>query len=200
MDGEDFEEEFEDDEIPTEVCYRLSEGDSLQRRVFDSQKEASAFVDGLLEGDYEEILWRSEGQEDFWQIDLDDMYESLIEGCPSCDAATIWYLEEARASALSLAKRRKRRSPGHNPFKYKSKLGPGPRGGKNSKSDEWTCKKSGKYSQICRHSSGYKKRITIDPGYKSAYNKEYRSWRAAKTARFSAAAKKGHARRREAGG
>lgn len=179
-------------DVETEVRYR-TQGGGQRVRIFDNTIEASEFVDTLLDEGCQEVLWRTELSDDYWLVDLEGMFESLTESCEGC-------LEEGRASAFSLKKRRKRRSPGYNPYKYKSKLGPGPRGGTNRKSGEWKCKKAGKYAQDCRHSSGYIKRITIKPGYKSEYNREYRQWRAKKTQRHREAAKRGHEARRARGG
>jgi hypothetical protein len=63
----------------------------------------------------------------------------------------------------------------HWPYKSKSKLGPGPRGGTNAQTDDWNCSCSN-YSCNCKGPDGRKKRVVIDKGYKSAYNREYKSW------------------------
>lgn len=72
----------------------------------------------------------------------------------------------------------------HWPFKNTSTLGttgtpkhgPPPKGTRSvSQTDDWICKKKGKYTQICK--SGDKKKIVrIKPGYKKKYNKAYRAW------------------------
>jgi hypothetical protein len=72
----------------------------------------------------------------------------------------------------------------HWPFKNKGslgttgvkKFGPPPKGTRSvGQTDDWICKKKGKYVQICK--SGDKKKIVrIKPGYKKKYNKAYRKW------------------------
>jgi len=65
----------------------------------------------------------------------------------------------------------------HYPFKNKAHLGPGPREGENDKASKWTCSCSG-YNCTCTSKDGQKKKVFIDKGYKKAYNKEYKAWRA----------------------
>ena len=196
--SEDLEEPVE-----TEVRYCKESGEKPRAKIFASQEEASRFVDTLVEEGCEEILWKSEGEEEYWELNEEvflGLFDTALEECAACEEVWIAYLQEQRSSRMSLARRRKKRSPGHNPFKYKAKLGPGPRQGRNKKTGKWTCTRSGKYTQRCKHSSGYTKTVRIDPGYKTAYNQEYRKWRAAKTAKYRDAAKKGHQRRKEASG
>lgn len=72
----------------------------------------------------------------------------------------------------------------HWPFKNKGSLGttgtpkhgPPPKGTRSvGQTDDWICKKKGKYTQICK--SGDKKKIVrIKPSYKKKYNRAYRKW------------------------
>jgi len=62
------------------------------------------------------------------------------------------------------------------PFKTKSKLGPGPRGGENQKADKWDCKCAG-YNCVCKNNEGQTKKVKINKSYKRQYNKEYKKWR-----------------------
>lgn len=57
-----------------------------------------------------------------------------------------------------------------------AKHGPPPKGTRSvSQTDDWVCKKKGKYTQICK--SGDKKKIVrIEPSYKKKYNRAYRKW------------------------
>lgn len=64
----------------------------------------------------------------------------------------------------------------HSPFKRKQKLGPGPRGGTNTKTGEWDCNCNG-YQCQCTHDDGSKKTIKIKRGYKQKYNKQYKKWK-----------------------
>ena len=76
----------------------------------------------------------------------------------------------------------------HNPFKNQDtigttntkKFGPPPKGTRSvSQTDDWVCKKKGKYVQLCKGPNGRKKVVRIKKGYKKKYNKAYRKWRAA---------------------
>lgn len=65
----------------------------------------------------------------------------------------------------------------HHPFKRASVLKRGIRGRTLKKSDHWTCKKSGAYSQLCKGKGDMKgrtKKVKIDPAYKASYNSEYK--------------------------
>jgi hypothetical protein len=64
---------------------------------------------------------------------------------------------------------------GRNPFKTKSKLGPGPRHGTNSQTNAWKCSCKSPYKCLCK-SGKKKKTIRIGRGYKKAYNHEYKAW------------------------
>jgi len=66
----------------------------------------------------------------------------------------------------------------HYPYKNKSKLGPGPRGGTNAKTGNWTCK-CANYKCACKGPEGKKKTVVIEKPYKKAYNKEFKAWRKA---------------------
>lgn len=65
----------------------------------------------------------------------------------------------------------------HYPFKNKSHLGPGPRGGENDEEQVWNCKCSN-YKCQCKNKEGGSRVVNIDKGYKAAYNAEYKKWRA----------------------
>lgn len=71
----------------------------------------------------------------------------------------------------------KKRGGGHNPFKTKKKLGPGPRHGTNSESKHWKCRCASPYKCLCRSADGHRKVVTINKGYKHDYNKDYKAWR-----------------------
>lgn len=64
---------------------------------------------------------------------------------------------------------------GRNPFKSKSKLGPGPRHGTNAQTNAWHCTCKSPYKCLCK-SGKKKKTIRIGRGYKKAYNHEYKQW------------------------
>lgn len=65
----------------------------------------------------------------------------------------------------------------HDPFKRKSRLGPGPRGGTLKKAGRWSCSGSG-YQQTCvgiaADNRGQTIHIVIDPEYKAQYNRDYK--------------------------
>jgi len=68
------------------------------------------------------------------------------------------------------------------PFKYKSKLGPGPRGRTNTKTGYWDCagkcKTSGSGTTCkCKGKGGEVRTIFTPAGYKKAYQKQYKKWR-----------------------
>lgn len=65
---------------------------------------------------------------------------------------------------------------GHNPFKTKTKLGPGPRHGTNSQTKKWKCRCATPYKCLCRAGKLHKV-VRIKPGYKKSYNHEYKAWR-----------------------
>lgn len=78
----------------------------------------------------------------------------------------------------------------HWPYKNKSTLGttgapkhgPPPRKTRSvGQTDDWVCKKKGKYVQICRGPEGRKKLVRINKSYKKGYNKAYRAWKASQT-------------------
>lgn len=91
--------------------------------------------------------------------------------------------EVAEASGKSLEKkaREKRKEKkgggGHNPFKTKSRLGPGPRNGQNSQTKKWKCSCTTPYKCNCRNKDGRTKVIRIKRGYKKSYNADYKQWR-----------------------
>jgi len=71
----------------------------------------------------------------------------------------------------------------HNPFKKWAKIGFGPYTGKNDKARKWKCKCSNytcKCVGIGSNSDAGTKIVKIDRGYKKAYNRTYKPWRAAK--------------------
>lgn len=70
----------------------------------------------------------------------------------------------------------------HSPFKRFKQIGIGPRDDANKKRAKWRCKCSN-YTCQCTgvgRAKGRKKTVQIDRGYKAAYNKEYKAWRAAR--------------------
>lgn len=79
--------------------------------------------------------------------------------------------------ARAKRKEKKSSSGGHNPFKTKSKLGPGPRGGQNSKTGKWKCSCKTPYKCLCRKKGGGTKTIRIKRSYKKPYNSEYKKFR-----------------------
>lgn len=66
----------------------------------------------------------------------------------------------------------------HSPFKNKGHLGKGPRGREMDVKDYWDCK-CANYKCQCTNSDGGKRKVKIKKGYKRAYNKQYKAWRAA---------------------
>lgn len=90
---------------------------------------------------------------------------------------------ESSESELPLDERGK-----HWPFKNKDtlgktgvpKFGPPPASTRSVKqTDDWVCKRKGKYVQICK-SGDRKKIVRINKGYKKNYNKAYRAWKSKK--------------------
>lgn len=71
----------------------------------------------------------------------------------------------------------------HWPFKRQSTNGPGPNHKFGTRvvhrQDDWECECGG-YECDCEGPSGEQKRVSIDPGYKQAYNAAYKAWRAGK--------------------
>lgn len=67
----------------------------------------------------------------------------------------------------------------HWPYKVKKRLGPGPRGGKNKRADDWECT-CGSYKCTCKgispETKGQKKTVLIGKEYKKTYNAEYKAW------------------------
>jgi len=78
----------------------------------------------------------------------------------------------------SREKRRSRKTGGggHNPFKTKRKLGPGPRAGTNSQTQKWKCSCPTPYKCLCK-AGKRRKVVRIKRGYKKDYNHEYKAWR-----------------------
>ena len=70
----------------------------------------------------------------------------------------------------------KKNRGGHNPFKTKTKLGPGPRKGSNSQTHKWKCACATPYKCLCR-SGKKRKTVRIKRDYKKDYNHEYKAWR-----------------------
>jgi hypothetical protein len=81
---------------------------------------------------------------------------------------------EKRSSAKTPEK--KSGGGGHNPFKTKSKLGPGPRHGQNSQTNKWKCSCPTPYKCKCK-AGNVRKTIRIKRAYKKDYNHEYKAWR-----------------------
>lgn len=94
-------------------------------------------------------------------------------GAPAPAYSTIAQMRALLDEAEELTEKGKK----HWPYKRKSKLGPGPRGGTNKKTDNWNCNCSN-YRCQCKGPEGAKRTIVIDKAYKRAYNQEYKSWRA----------------------
>lgn len=88
--------------------------------------------------------------------------------------------KKAREKRRAKARTKGARGGGHNPFKVKNKLGPGPRGGTNTKTNKWKCKCPTPYKCLCK-AGKVRKNITISRGYKKIYNRAYKQW--SKTAR-----------------
>jgi hypothetical protein len=70
------------------------------------------------------------------------------------------------------------------PFKRAASIGPGPRHGwpdgpKHQKRDHWKCKCKN-YQCRCNGKDGEKKKIKLEPRWKSAYNSEYKAWHRAR--------------------
>ena len=70
------------------------------------------------------------------------------------------------------------------PFKRAASIGPGPRHGwpdgpKHQKRDHWKCKCKN-YQCSCTGKGGEKKRVKLEPRWKSAYNAEYKQWHRAR--------------------
>lgn len=63
----------------------------------------------------------------------------------------------------------------HNPFRNQRSIGPGPRGGSNSETQTWRCRRRGRYAQVCDDGQRQKE-IPVDIVYKRRYNREYRKW------------------------
>jgi hypothetical protein len=84
--------------------------------------------------------------------------------------------KKARETKRSKSKEGKR-SAGHNPFKNKSRLGPGPRHGTNAKQSAWKCSCASPYKCLCRGKGGKKKTIKIKKNWKRSYNSEYKQFR-----------------------
>jgi hypothetical protein len=84
--------------------------------------------------------------------------------------------KKAREKRRARARPKAARGGGHNPFKTRSKLGPGPRGGTNSKTNKWKCKCPTPYRCLCR-AGKVKKVIRIGKPYKKQYNVQYKKWR-----------------------
>lgn len=105
-----------------------------------------------------------------------------ITGVPSSGNSMIQQvrklLGEADAMLENSAKRElTEKGKKHWPYKNKSSLGPGPRGGSNKQNDSWDCK-CANYQCKCKNADGGSRTVKIDKGYKSAYNAEYKAWRA----------------------
>lgn len=186
------------DKVPTVISYRRDPDDPFKKKLFQSRLEASKFVDRLQDEDYDEIRWWSEDMEEDWEVDLAGMWDCLAESCTACEGLTLEWIQEQRLLSEAKAKRRKpkgdapSKTGSHNPFKRKTKLGPGPRGGRNKKTDTWVCWGTGPYAQKCYNQrSGYTKNVNINRAWKAAYNAEYKVWRASKRGRFRDAARKG---------
>jgi hypothetical protein len=96
-----------------------------------------------------------------------------VSGLPTPGHSTVTQMRKLIGEADALLEKGKE----HWPYKNKSKLGPGPRGGENSQTDGWNCK-CANYKCACKGPEGKKRTIVIDKGYKKAYNKEYKAWRA----------------------
>jgi hypothetical protein len=83
--------------------------------------------------------------------------------------------EELREEVDSLTEKKST----HWPFKIKSKLGPGPRGGRNKQTDRWECT-CGNYICMCKgtggDNKGQKKEVRIGREYKKEYNSLYKAW------------------------
>jgi len=63
-----------------------------------------------------------------------------------------------------------------SPFKTASKLGHSVRHGKwRKKKDYWDCSGSN-YKYVCKGKEGEKKKITVKPGWKAAYNQDYKEY------------------------
>ena len=79
----------------------------------------------------------------------------------------------------------------HWPYKNKSHLGPGPKGGEHEQADDWECVCSD-YECDCEDKlSGETKRVKIKKPYKKRYNALYKAWRAGKMSKESMKSKLG---------
>jgi len=84
--------------------------------------------------------------------------------------------KKAREKRRSRGKEGKKGRGGHNPFKTKTKLGPGPRHGTNSQTHKWKCSCPTPYKCMCR-AGKKRKTIKIKRSYKKNYNVDYKQWR-----------------------
>lgn len=76
----------------------------------------------------------------------------------------------------------------HNPFRWVKKgkpIGVGPRGRKNKKTGNWSCRCAVPYECMCKGPGGKRKVVTIDRAYKAKYNKIYRKWRKKHAKRYA---------------
>lgn len=85
-------------------------------------------------------------------------------------------LDKLLAESEKLAEARVDRRP----FKRASKIGPGPRGGwkegpTHQKRGYWKCKCKS-YKCNCTGGKGEKKKVGLEPRWKSAYNAQYKAW------------------------
>jgi len=84
---------------------------------------------------------------------------------------------KAREKRITRKKLKAKKKGGHNPFKTKTNLGPGPRSGVNKQTHRWKCACRTPYKCSCKGPGGKRKTIRIRRGYKRAYNHQYKSWR-----------------------
>ena len=63
----------------------------------------------------------------------------------------------------------------HNPFKRFARIGPSIRGRRSVRALKYNCVRKSKYVQTCTGPDGYTFDVRVDPGYKKAYNQQYRA-------------------------
>lgn len=157
----------------------LTEGWKPMLNEFDVERRPRSLVEDL--NDLFSEIDEAEAAE-LKESRADETLEALEEAKRVLKSAASKKKGASKASGKNLEKaarsdRRssKKKGAGHNPFKSKDHLGPGPRGGQNSKTDNWKCSCATPYKCLCR-AGKRKKVVRIKRDYKKVYNKQYKAW------------------------
>jgi len=135
------------------------------------KKKNDYSLDDLIETVRAKLLELSESDDDEDDEDEDDEDDEELEECVKEALFRNWSgvtesLKEAQGD-------------GHNPFKRKKHLGPGPRDGENDETKQWKCV-CNDYDCACYPQGNNKRKaftFKIDRAWKKRYNAEYRAWR-----------------------